>query len=310
MIEGRVNYLIVGIFVILGILLFGIVLYTFSHIGESSKYTEYLIVTSQSVQGLKPSASVYYKGVQIGKVKSMEIDPENQKLIRIKVLIDKKLNIDKGISATLGVQGITGIAYLLLTEDPEAKITFDKKEKLKVIPMKESNLQRLVSALPETIYNTNKLLENINQILNKLEFERINRVLAKLEKNSDELSQVLKESQLTVKEASYLINQAKEKLYQIDIEEFNNVTRDSRKLIAQYTIVAEELEKEIKKLDELFSKSSKILNTADAELLPQILKTVKEIERTSQNLSELSKSLKEKLTLFPDATVKKSHLEE
>ena len=310
MIEGRVNYLIVGIFVILGILLFGIVLYTFFHIGESSKYTEYLIVTSQSVQGLKPSASVYYKGVQIGKVKSMEIDPENQKLIRIKVLIDKKLNIDKGISATLGVQGITGIAYLLLTEDPEAKITFDKKEKLKVIPMKESNLQRLVSALPETIYNTNKLLENINQILNKLEFERINRVLAKLEKNSDELSQVLKESQLTVKEASYLINQAKEKLYQIDIEEFNNVTRDSRKLIAQYTIVAEELEKEIKKLDELFSKSSKILNTADAELLPQILKTVKEIERTSQNLSELSKSLKEKLTLFPDATVKKSHLEE
>ena len=310
MIEGRVNYLIVGIFVILGILLFGIVLYTFSHIGESSKYTEYLIVTSQSVQGLKPSASVYYKGVQIGKVKSMEIDPENQKLIRIKVLIDKKLNIDKGISATLGVQGITGIAYLSLTEDPEAKITFDKKEKLKVIPMKESNLQRLVSALPETIYNTNKLLENINQILNKLEFERINRVLAKLEKNSDELSQVLKESQLTVKEASYLINQAKEKLYQIDIEEFNNLTHNSRKLITQYTTVAEELEKEIKKLDELFSKSSKILNTTDTELLPQILKTVKEIERTSQNLSELSKKLKEKLTLFPDATVKKSHLEE
>ena len=310
MIEGRVNYLIVGIFVILGILLFGIVLYTFSHIGESSKYTEYLIVTSQSVQGLKPSASVYYKGVQIGKVKSMEIDPENQKLIRIKVLIDKKLNIDKGISATLGVQGITGIAYLLLTEDPEAKITFDKKEKLKVIPMKESNLQRLVSALPETIYNTNKLLENINQILNKLEFERINRLLAKLEKNSDELSQVLKESQFTVKEVSCLIKQAKEKLYQIDIEEFNNLTHDSRKLVTQYTIVAEELEKEIKKLDELFSKSSKILNTTDAELLPQILKTVKEIERTSQNLSELSKKLKEKLTLFPDATVKKSHLED
>lgn len=310
MIEGRVNYLIVGIFVILGILLFSIVLYIFSHIGKSSKYTEYLIVTSQSVQGLKPSASIYYKGVQIGKVKNMEIDPENQKLIRIRVLIDKKLNINKGISATLGVQGITGIAYLLLTEDPKAKVTFDKKEKLKIIPMKESDLQRLVSALPETIYNTNKLLENINQILNKLEFERVNRVLAKLEKNSDELSQVLKESQLTVKEAFYLINQAKEKLYQIDIEEFNNLTHDSRKLVTQYTTVAEELEKEIKKLDELFSKSSKILNTTDAELLPQILKTVKEIERTSQNISELSKKLKEKLTLFPDATVKKSHLEE
>lgn len=310
MIEGRVNYLIVGIFVLLGVVLSVITLYTFSQIGERSKYAKYLIITSESVQGLKPSASVYYKGVQIGKVESMEIDPENQNLIRIKILVDKKLNIERGVSATLGVQGITGIAYLSLIEDSEAKTAFDKKEGLKVIPMKESDLQRVVSALPETIYNMNRLLENINQILNKLEFERINKVLAKLEKNSDELSQVLKEAQVTVKEATDLINQTKYKISQIDIEEFNNMTRDSRSLINKYAEVADELEKELKKLDKIFSKSSKILNTADAELLPQILRTIKEVEKTSQNLSELSKKLKEKLSLFPDAKIKKSPLEE
>src|SRR5689334_6401478 len=76
--------------------------------------TDYLIVTNKAISGLNPQASVRYKGLAVGRVDKIEFDPDVAGQIDIKISIDPDTPITKSTFATLGYQGVTGIAFVQL----------------------------------------------------------------------------------------------------------------------------------------------------------------------------------------------------
>ena len=81
----RVNYTLVGLFVIvLGAALVGVVAWL-TAATETKQYDEYLVYTNESVAGLNVNASVNYKGVQVGQVVDIELDHNNPDLVKLTI---------------------------------------------------------------------------------------------------------------------------------------------------------------------------------------------------------------------------------
>jgi phospholipid/cholesterol/gamma-HCH transport system substrate-binding protein len=75
------------------------------------------IVTTQSIPGLNPQATVRYRGLEVGRVDDIIFDPNTTGQILIKLSVDSGSPITTTTFASLGYQGVTGIAFVQLDDD-------------------------------------------------------------------------------------------------------------------------------------------------------------------------------------------------
>src|SRR5882724_13232200 len=103
--ETRGHYIVVGGFVIT--LLFGILVAVIwlTHAQFQREGKIYDIYFSGSVSGLNDGAAVRYKGVAIGRVLGIRLDPENVERIRVRIEVDTRTPIKQDAVASLETQG-------------------------------------------------------------------------------------------------------------------------------------------------------------------------------------------------------------
>src|ERR1700722_16219581 len=70
-----------------------------------NRYLTYILYTQEPVSGLLVDAPVEYKGVDIGKVKSIEL--KNPQLVEIMLSIKKDVLVTRGTEATIMTRGLT-----------------------------------------------------------------------------------------------------------------------------------------------------------------------------------------------------------
>ncbi|QDF97166.1 organic solvent ABC transporter substrate-binding protein [Azoarcus sp. DD4] len=83
---------------------------------------EYVLVSEGTINGLNVQARVRYRGMLAGNVTHIGIDPNDPRLILVRIRIREGLPVTRGTRATLGTQGVTGLAYVQLDDrgaDPE-----------------------------------------------------------------------------------------------------------------------------------------------------------------------------------------------
>ena len=114
--ETKVNLGLVGAFVlVLGTVLIGGVLWLASGGMWHQQYDLYLAVEEESVAGLNLNAPVKYNGVEIGKVRSIALDPHDPQRVNLLLAIAHDSPIKLDTVAVLKAQGLTGIAYVELS---------------------------------------------------------------------------------------------------------------------------------------------------------------------------------------------------
>ena len=151
--ENRAHALVAGLFVIFLSITVALVAMWFS--GNNIQRNTYLVVTKESVSGLNPQSAVHYRGVNIGKVESIEFDPDNLHQILIHISIDANVALSKTIYAQLGYQGVTGLAYIQLNDDGVANepLPIDAQ-----IPMRRSLLDEVTGSGQDLLTNVNQLV--------------------------------------------------------------------------------------------------------------------------------------------------------
>jgi phospholipid/cholesterol/gamma-HCH transport system substrate-binding protein len=65
---------------------------------------------------LYPDAAVRYRGLDVGKVQSIKFDRAHPGQILIRILVDKNAPITHSTFGTLGLQGVTGLAFIQLDD--------------------------------------------------------------------------------------------------------------------------------------------------------------------------------------------------
>lgn len=127
----------------------------------------------EAVTGLQPQAAVRYKGVNVGKVTAIGFDPLTTGHVLIRIAIDDQAPITRSTFATLGFQGVTGLAFIQLDDRGESKEALPPAaEPPERIPLRPGQLARLsdqgasiLTQLEETSRRLNQLLAPDNQRL-------------------------------------------------------------------------------------------------------------------------------------------------
>jgi len=104
----------------------------------------YLIATSQSIPGLNPQATVRYRGLEVGKVDDIVFNPKVAGQILIRLAVDPEAPVTSTTFATLGYQGVTGIAFIQLDDEKVGSPLLKTDEKnVALIPLRPGLLDQL-----------------------------------------------------------------------------------------------------------------------------------------------------------------------
>ncbi len=162
------NYSLVGAFVLaLGTGLIAVVLWLASGGAMQKKYDTYLALEDESVAGLNLNAPVKYNGVDVGKVRSIELDPTNPQRVNLLFAIEHGTPIKTDTVATLKTQGLTGIAYVELSGGAmdAPLLTATAGYAYPVIRTKPSLSARLENVLTSVLEKLDSTSSNLNALL-------------------------------------------------------------------------------------------------------------------------------------------------
>jgi phospholipid/cholesterol/gamma-HCH transport system substrate-binding protein len=181
--EREANYAAVGAFVLLITAMAGLFVYWYTGSREHRDFTRYEVYFDGSVSGLTPGAPVRYLGVNVGRVVSMYIDQHNASRVQVIVDIDSATPISDQSVAELSQQGVTGVLFIDLLRFAGNKRLLEAvpSERYPVIRSSKSNIDLLLSSLPEMVGRATEVLGRVATLLNQDNLNSISHAFANLD---------------------------------------------------------------------------------------------------------------------------------
>jgi phospholipid/cholesterol/gamma-HCH transport system substrate-binding protein len=148
---------------------------------DDVRFAQYLVTTTSSVSGLKTEAPVRYRGVDVGRVEAIRIEPGVSGRIHIRIGVQEDTPITKSTYAQLGYQGVTGLAYVSLNDDGTSsellKTGGREPPRIDLRPSVFDSSLDLVAAV-------NELSGRMNDLLNEENRRLVTRALGGIERAS------------------------------------------------------------------------------------------------------------------------------
>lgn len=271
--ETRASYLLVGAFALIAIAGFAVAVVWMMGANLESTTARYAIFFKGSVSGLKVGNAVQYRGIPVGVVSDLEINPKNVEQVRATIEINPKTPVKTDTVAGLGYQGITGVAYIELTGGTHGAPALEPApgQKLAVIKSKPSQLQELFEAAPELVTRVTHLVNLAIKFLGPENQEHVAEILddvaiitGTVADRSDEIGAIIGDVRIAVNDVRGVAVEA-----DATVREIGTLAKSVRRL-------ADTLDEEVDGMGPVAS-----------ETLQEINKTAVEFRKTATALSEV-----------------------
>ncbi|MGH6915304.1 MAG: MlaD family protein, partial [Geminicoccales bacterium] len=189
--EVRASYLLVGAVVlalIAGLAAFSVWLVKAD---IDRQVDAYRIAFTGSVTGLQEGSQVRYRGVPVGRVTSVRIDPDDVEDVLVTIEVARGTPIVQDTVATLELQGITGIAFVQLRGGTQGSPRLEAAGggPPPLIASRPSTLERLFETTPELLARSLGLVERATLLLDDRNLEALTKTLQNLETLTSRLAQ-------------------------------------------------------------------------------------------------------------------------
>ena len=190
--ETRAGYVAVGSAVLLlFIAAIGFVLWMAKYDGDAT-FKRYWVYFEGSVSGLKTGSSVTYRGISVGEVIDLRIDPDNVEKVRATIEVLGTTPVKVSTVASLELQGLTGGALVMLAggmnDDPP--LARKGEEDYPIITSTQSQLEKLFEGAPALVDQVKAMIAQVSLVLNTQNRKAIEDIL----RNTAVLSQHAAES--------------------------------------------------------------------------------------------------------------------
>jgi len=158
---------------------------------DTSSLRPYEISSAQAVTGLQPQAGVRYKGVQVGRVTAISLDPQLRGNVLVRIAVDDSAPISSSTYASLGFQGVTGLAFVQLDDDtvPGTPLATSSKRVAR-IPMRPGLLSRLSEQGGHLLGQLDEASQRLNRLLDEDKQRALVNTLNRLSQAAGNLSQL------------------------------------------------------------------------------------------------------------------------
>jgi phospholipid/cholesterol/gamma-HCH transport system substrate-binding protein len=295
--EREANYLAVGSFVLLLVVMGFLFVYWYSDSIDHRLYVRYEIYFDGSVSGLSEGGQVRYLGVDVGRVVRIRIDPRADNRVQVIADIDATTPISERTLAQLSLQGVTGLLYIDLqqqrADDTGRRILAAvPSERYQVIRSAHSDFDLFLSSLPTLTARLNELVDRSTKVLSDKNIAGVGHLVLNLEQASARLPHTAGNIDKLVDEVRATINDA----HQV-ITELHAATRtasvDFVAAVQRLRATSDNLERATGRLDAFVAENRDQLSGFVRSDLPQIELLLRDGRAAAQEIRDLSRSLRE-----------------
>ncbi len=187
--EPRVNYFIVGLFVI-GLTAATIVTTFWLSASDHKSYKKYLVYMKESVSGLSVQASVKFNGVEVGSVTDIRLNAKDPQQVELLLSIEKGTPINQSTKAMLMSQGITGIMFIGLKAGAAAAppLVVQPGQNYPIIAWQPSVLVQVDAAIREITQDIRNISDDFEELMNEENQQAVHQTLINMAKLSSVLA--------------------------------------------------------------------------------------------------------------------------
>ena len=280
--ESRAHALAAGIFTLLLGLASALAVFWLS--GQREATREYVLVTQKSVSGLNTQAQVRFRGLRAGKVRAIELDPNDPRNILITISLDASMPVTKGTTAKLNYQGVTGLASVLLEdkgENPEPLTGADgEPPRIALLP---NFMDSLGDDAADLMAQMRQVAERTTALLSEQNVKRIGQTLANVETATAGLSG-------SMKDLPQVMASLKQALSEENMRRLSATMANMEKASGEVAPLIANLQGVSKKLDALLGETGgEITQTT----LPRLNVLLQELSVNSRQMSRLLDQIEE-----------------
>jgi phospholipid/cholesterol/gamma-HCH transport system substrate-binding protein len=286
--ENRSHALMAGFFTI-GLLV-ATVLIAIWFGRDKIQRTPYEIATKMEVSGLNLQAAVRYKGIKVGSVTAIDFDPKTPGVIIIRLEVMDSTPITKSTYATLGYQGVTGIAYILLDDDgSQSAPLLLSDSSLPRIPLKPGLFQDMQDRGIAILTQTEELTKRLNLLLDPKNQQSVTAAVDNISKTAAAWQSLPSKIEPTLNKLPALSEQAQQTLASV-----KQVSDSAGKLSTSLNQLSANLQAPNGPLAKLNDSVDQISSGLTYETLPKVNVLTSDARATFRNLNRTAESLNER----------------
>ncbi len=293
--KPKTSYVLVGLFVLLLSAAFIAALLWLTTGGPPKDYDFYVVYMTESVSGLNIDAPVKYKGVNVGRVRDIRLDPDNPEQVRVLLVVLEGTPVKRDTVATLAVQGLTGLAHLDLSGGSRdaPPLEPEEGEDYAVIPSRPSLLVRLDDTVSTLLGNLIETSSRLNEVLREDNQEAIAGILENTREMTGQLASRGAELEGLIREMNAIVSNARrasERLPDL-VGQFDQTASALEKMADSLASAGETLEASSTELQETITTSGADLRRFTGTALPEATNLVVELRDTAVSLRRISESI-------------------
>ena len=295
--ESRAYAFITGLFVI-G-LIAGIVAWANWLAQEPENRKPYRVIATTPVSGLNAQAQVRYRGMSVGRVSTIRLDPADRHRILVDIEVNSEIPVTKGTYAQLAMEGITGIAYVHLLDDSKETAPPPKGASgLPELPLKPSFFDTVSDSAEGAVRDARQLMAAINSMLTPENKKAIGASLASLEKVTANLEAATAKLPQTVARADAWLGPENLALARDSLVRINETAKtlpqigtDAQKLVGDLRQLAAEVGKLATQARELVAEIGQISGQVQGDTLPQFGAFAESADRSARRIGTFADDL-------------------
>ena len=252
----------------------------------------YRVVSTVPVSGLNPEAQVRYRGMGVGRVNAIGLDPKDPRRILISIDVDNNIPVTRGTYAQLGMEGITGIAYVHLLDtyrdmEPAAKSADGTAE----LPLKPSFFDALSDDAEGAMRDARELMANVNALLNPDNRKRIGTTLASLERIAANLEAVSARMPGVVARTESWLSEENRRLAAGSLERINETMKSMPELARETQQLVRDARELVGQVGKLSAEARGAAGAVSGDTLPRVNALAESVDRGAQRVGRLALQL-------------------
>lgn len=280
--ESRAHALAAGIFTL--VLAIALVMSVWWLSGNRDVSQEVMLVAGGSINGLNTQAQVRFRGLRVGKVESISIDPRPPYRILVRVSLARSVPLTTHTTAQLNTQGVTGLSFVQLDDDGAGTPMAVADGSRPSLVLRSSSLDALGGAATDLAAQIKVLTGRLNLLMNERNLGHIERTLEHLEGATAGMDKTLKVAPQLLADVRRMLNDDNLRRLSSTLANLDRASADAPALVAEARRALDGLQLASKRIDAL---SMDVGGEVTQTTLPRLNRLLQDLAVNSRQLSRV-----------------------